>query len=284
MRISSTLFLFSALVALSRLAPAEDAKDVQQNLESKYKLTVINAEGGVVIQGVKLVLKKRDLVASANSCTNDYKDGKLSLAKGPCTGSSVLKKVCPPFVPNCPGRLDPNGLAQATRPFVTGENLYVTKIEVKDSVNFSLVSDAIKDVVYKAEVRFQFPKGSPPDSAKAAQLTSELFTISQDNSQGVGGAAGGQASGGQAPAGASGATPPPAPEPQPAALPPIAPPPPPPDAPAAPTPTVSLGMAIDQVVGIMGQPTARVDLGNKQIYTYPSLKISFVDGKVSDVQ
>jgi hypothetical protein len=43
-------------------------------------------------------------------------------------------------------------------------------------------------------------------------------------------------------------------------------------------------MAIDQVVGIMGQPTARVDLGNKQIYTYPSLKITFVDGKVSDVQ
>ena len=50
------------------------------------------------------------------------------------------------------------------------------------------------------------------------------------------------------------------------------------------TPTVSLGQSIDQVVKILGQPRNIVDLGSKKIYTYPALKITFVDGKVTDVQ
>jgi hypothetical protein len=287
MRISSTFFLVPALVALSQLAPAEDAKDVQEKLESTHKLTVVNAEGGVVIWGVTLTLKKSGLVASANSCINDYKDGKLSLVKGPCAAAGILKKaICPPFVP-CP-KPDTSGVAPGTRAFVMGEKLYVTKIEVKDSVNFDLVSDPINDVIYKAQIRFQFPKGTPPDSARADQLAGELFTISQDNPQGGGGATGGQASGGQAPAGQ---TPAPAPAPAPAAeaqqpaLAPIEPPPPPPDAPAAPPPTVSLGMTIDQVVAILGQPKLVLEPAkNKKIYTYAGLKVTFVDGKVSDIQ
>ncbi|HEY6343240.1 MAG TPA: hypothetical protein VIY49_17235 [Bryobacteraceae bacterium] len=282
MRVSSTLFLFPALFALSQLAPAEDAKDVQQKLGSKYKLTVINAEGGVVIPGATLVLKLNGLVAGAMSaCVNDYKDGKVTVAKGPCGASSALGKIrCPPLVPGCAGRVpDTSG----TRNFVMGEKVYVTKIDVKDGINFAVVSDAINNVVYKAEVRFQFPKGTAPDSAKADQLAGEVFTISQDNPQGGGGAAGGQAPAGQTPAPA--AAPAPAPEPQPAALPPIEPPPPPTDAPAAPPPTVSLGMTIDQVVAILGQPKLIVEpTKNKKIYTYPALKVTFVDGKVSDVQ
>jgi hypothetical protein len=287
MRISSTFFLVPALVAFSQLAPAEEAKDVHEKLESKYKLTVINAEGGVVIQGVTLTLKKSGLVASANSCTNDYRDGKISLAKGPCSASGILKKaICPPFVP-CP-KPDTSGLTPGTRSFVMGEKLYVTGIEIKDSVNFTLVSDPINDVIYKAEVRFQFPKGTPPDSAKADLLAGEVFTISQDNPQGGGAAAGGQASGGQAPAGqtpAPAAAPAPAAEAQQPALAPIEPPPPPPDAPAAPPPTVSLGMTTDQVVAILGQPKLILEPAkNKKIYTYPDLKVTFVDGKVSDIQ
>jgi hypothetical protein len=295
MQISSTLLL-SALVALSQLAPAEETKDVQEKLESKYKVTVVNAEGGVVTWGVTLVLKKSGLTASANSCTNDYRDGKLSLAKGPCSASGILKKaVCPPFVP-C-AKPDTSGLVQATRAFVMGEKLYVTKIEIKDSVNFDLVSDPINDVIYKAEVRFPFPKGTAPDWAKVDQSAGEVFTISQDNPQGGGGAAGGQAAagqaaGGQAPAGQTPApaaapapAPAPAPEPQQPALAPIEPPPPPSDAPPAQPPTLSLGMTIDQVVAIFGQPKLVLEpVKNKKIYTYPDFKVTFVDGKVSAIQ
>lgn len=49
------------------------------------------------------------------------------------------------------------------------------------------------------------------------------------------------------------------------------------------TTTVSLGMTTDQVVGAMGQPKNIMDLGNKKIYVYQDLKITFQDGKVSDV-
>jgi hypothetical protein len=38
------------------------------------------------------------------------------------------------------------------------------------------------------------------------------------------------------------------------------------------------------VVAGLGQPDKVVDLGSKKIYIYKDLKITFVDGKVSDVQ
>jgi len=48
--------------------------------------------------------------------------------------------------------------------------------------------------------------------------------------------------------------------------------------------TISLGQKIDEVVAIQGQPQKIVDLGNKKIYVYPDLKITFIDGQVADVQ
>jgi hypothetical protein len=55
-------------------------------------------------------------------------------------------------------------------------------------------------------------------------------------------------------------------------------------APAAPPATVSLGMTTDQVTGILGQPKNIMDLGAKKIYVYPELKITFQDGKVSNME
>jgi hypothetical protein len=48
--------------------------------------------------------------------------------------------------------------------------------------------------------------------------------------------------------------------------------------------TVKLGMTTDEVKTSLGNPAKVVDLGAKQIYVYPDMKIVFVDGKVSDVQ
>ena len=58
----------------------------------------------------------------------------------------------------------------------------------------------------------------------------------------------------------------------------------PPQAAAGPPATVSLGQSIDQVTAILGQPTQVVDLGAKKIYVYPSLKITFNNGQVADVE
>jgi hypothetical protein len=49
-------------------------------------------------------------------------------------------------------------------------------------------------------------------------------------------------------------------------------------------PTLSLGMGLNEVKSIQGEPEKIVDLGAKKIYVYKDLKITFIDGKVSDIQ
>ncbi len=49
-------------------------------------------------------------------------------------------------------------------------------------------------------------------------------------------------------------------------------------------PTVSVGMTMDQVQSILGQPKDIANVGTKRIYLYPSLKVTFINGRVSDIQ
>jgi hypothetical protein len=213
--ISNFSLVLPALLAASQVAAAEDTKAIQQQLESKYPLTVINAEGVIVRQGAVLVLKKSGLTASSISCTNDYKpDGTIALA-GISKATCELRRI-PIHIPG----------VQRTRKFVEGEKLYVTKIEVEDTVKFSLVSDPIDNVVYKVELRFS----REANCAQQERLVSEVFDVQ-----------------------AEAPPPPPPPEhsPEQPKLPDIPPPEPPADAPAAQPPTVSLGMTIDRVVEIM---------------------------------
>jgi hypothetical protein len=48
--------------------------------------------------------------------------------------------------------------------------------------------------------------------------------------------------------------------------------------------TISLGQSMADVESINGKPDKVIDLGAKKIYVYKDLKITFTDGKVSDVQ
>ena len=52
----------------------------------------------------------------------------------------------------------------------------------------------------------------------------------------------------------------------------------------APPKTIALGQTTDQVVEILGQPQKIVNLGAKQMYFYPDMKVIFTNGKVTDVQ
>jgi hypothetical protein len=54
--------------------------------------------------------------------------------------------------------------------------------------------------------------------------------------------------------------------------------------PAAPPVSISIGQTMDQVTAALGQPKSIVDLGAKKIYIYKDMKITFKDGKVTDVQ
>jgi hypothetical protein len=55
-------------------------------------------------------------------------------------------------------------------------------------------------------------------------------------------------------------------------------------APAPPPVSVDLGQTIDQVTAALGQPKSIVNLGTKKIYVFKDMKVTFKDGKVSDVQ
>jgi hypothetical protein len=65
-----------------------------------------------------------------------------------------------------------------------------------------------------------------------------------------------------------------------AAPPPLAPPPPPPADPK----TIALGQTTDQVTANFGQPDKIIKLSTKQIYVYKDMKVTFVGGKVSNVE
>jgi hypothetical protein len=253
--------LIAVVLTGSWFGKAQDTKSLEQQLESKYTLTSINAEGGVVTQGVTLTLNKAGLTAGPKAtCVNEYRQGRFSLAsasKATC-GSVTRRFGSLPGIGMIPGiggaASTAQGAAPMARPFVAGEKLYLTKIDVTDAVVFSLVSDTINNATYKAQLKFQMSKGSIPDFAQSERMISEVFTSAPT----------------QTPQTAQ-AEPPSRP------LRDIVPPP-------APPSTVSLGLTIDQVVAIMGQPASVDDLGAKKVYNYPSEKVTFVDGKVADVQ
>ena len=55
-------------------------------------------------------------------------------------------------------------------------------------------------------------------------------------------------------------------------------------APPPPPTTISTGQSIDEVTAAYGQPKSIIDLGTKKIYVFKDVKVTFKNGKVSDVQ
>lgn len=45
-----------------------------------------------------------------------------------------------------------------------------------------------------------------------------------------------------------------------------------------------LGQTAEQIVARLGQPKKIVNLGTKEIYYYPDMKVTFMNGKITDVQ
>jgi hypothetical protein len=48
--------------------------------------------------------------------------------------------------------------------------------------------------------------------------------------------------------------------------------------------TIKLGQSIDEVTASLGAPLTVIDLNLKKIYKYKDVKVTFNDGKVSDVE
>jgi hypothetical protein len=173
---------------------------------------------------------------------------------------------------------------------VKGEKMWVTKIECKpEGVVFDLFTDAIADVRYKASLKFEFPKGITLTTDQVEKLVAEVFTVQPAENAAP-------ATDQQQPAQAAAPAAPPgrpaARQPAPAAVEappaPIEAPPPPIDAPPPPPAdpkTVKLGETKDAVIADFGQPkTIAKASATKEIYVYPDFKVTFTNGKVTDIQ
>jgi hypothetical protein len=260
--LAATIFPFS-------LANAQ-APTLKEQLEAQYKLVKMGSDtsgASVVEAGTLLAIQKGGILGVPYSdqsiLSTRYEGGTVHspnalLSKGIGFG---MKKF---------------GKEQTTHLFQVGDKMYPNKIDVnlaKDSVTIGIVAcdtcNKTDPPTYnKALVVFQFPKGTLT-GASAGQVEDtigQLLAISTDDQQGQGGQQqGGGDQGGQQQAGQE----------QPAA-----------QAPAqqADPQTIQLGQTTDQVQAALGKPDKDVKLGVKEIYVYKDLKVTFKDGKVSDVQ
>jgi hypothetical protein len=260
------------------MAQAQDAgaDSLGSQLTAKYKLAKLGTDSSgtsVIDVGTVLVIKKGGILSSPSGNSvivpSYVKDGQVHTANN--TAMKGVNKLL-----SWKGVKDPTGAASTDTKFLTtGEKVYVSKIDVnlKDSkVTFSIIEcDTCNDVKdassRRAQVIFEFPKDylSGADGGQVSDVINQVLEIQADDNnqqqaqsqdtQGQGQEAQGQQA---APA-------------QPAA-------------PPQPPTTIALGQTTDEVTALLGQPEKIVNLGAKQIYIYKDMKVTFVKGKVSDVQ
>jgi len=291
---NATLALFVALT-WAGYAQDQGAAAIQKKLEGAYKLTKPTADkSDIVTAGDVVVLQKDNVLmlaaSSTNPCRNTYKDGKITQS-GACKTNEKLKKFSR-FTSHIPGASNVPD-SPASRTFVAGEKFWVTKFDIKTGkepgISMDFFTDAISDQRYATSLFIPFGAITPsPDEAlKAVQ---EIITVAPaedakaDDKKGGDQAQSAQGGGQPAAAQQSSAAPAAPATAAPAAAeappPPIeAPPPPPPD-----PVSVSLGQTIDQVTAALGQPVKKAKIGAKDIYVYKDMKITFTNGKVTDVQ
>ncbi len=239
---------------------------LQQRLKTQFPLTKLKADkSDIVTAGCVLVLQKDglllyDLTASL-SPLNTYKDGHISQN----AAKKVLRDLGNIWTKKSTYQPDP-----AKKTLVTGEKFWVTSITVQnDGVLFQFITDPYDDGRYSGQLKFPFAKGTTPTPDEIMKTIAEVLTVQPAD----GGNAKAQATAADRVAPASSQT----------AMAPIAPPPPPPDA-AAPPKTISIGQSRDTVQASFGQPQKIVHLGTKELDYYPDMKVTFVNGKVTDVQ
>jgi hypothetical protein len=245
----------SCSLASAQLAPTASLGD---ELTAQYKLSKLGADStGTVVTdaGTVLIMQKGGVMSFAQDTygimPTKYENGSVH-SPNALAMMMVAKKVSTKFLTN-------------------GEKVYATKIDVNvksEKITFSLVEcDTCNNVQtpsgYKAQLAFQFAKGYL-ETASPAQVEDTIGQVlaidnSTDSSQQAGAAQGGQ---GQQQAAAPAAAP----------------------EPAAPPVSIEVGQTTDQVKAALGDPQKIVKLGTKQIYVYKDLKITFTNGKVSDVQ
>jgi len=297
-----TVWLFAlglfSLLPVSGASSAAQAGDpatlIREKLVSEIRVTKPTADHTDIVTPGDIVLLHKDglmmcSVSSSYAFSNTYNNGVLE-ANYKNRAKDAAKSLFKGHLPFGGGGsvADAANNGCPSRKFVAGEKFWITGIQLeKESILISTLSDPYPDasgnqVRYYGEIKVPFPKGSVPTPDQFSQTVAELITVQPQDNNDNGGQGDNQSSQ-QAPQEEG---PPPA---QTAAAPagPAAPmtaiPPPPPPADAAP-PTISIGQTKDQVTAAFGQPLREAKLGAKQIFYYKDMKVTFTNGKVSNVE
>jgi hypothetical protein len=271
--------LITLISGFTLAAQIVDPAAIQQKLNAQFKLTKATADhSDIVTAGDVVVLHKDGLMmcssASSYAYSNTYSNGVLAANQKNRAKDAVksfgLGRI--PVVGSGGSAADAANNGCASRKFVAGEKFWVTGIALqKDGILVSTFSDPYNDVRYYGEIKFPFAKGSVPPVDDFVKTVAEVLTVQPADDQGNQGDQGGQ----------SAAAPAPEPAAAPAAISTIAPPPPPAD---APPPTIEIGQTKDQVIAGFGQPARIAKLGVKEIFYYKDMKVTFTNGKVSNVE
>jgi hypothetical protein len=229
------------------------APSLQEQLNAQYKLVHIGADGSVVGDpGTLLSIQKGGIIAvpwkAVAKCPAKFHDNDLHPSTGFC--ANMMKNV--------------------SAVFRKGAKVYPIMLDVdmsKSKITFQVVrcdscySDAAPSAM-KGEVVFEFAKGylEKASAGEVEDTIGQVFAISSDDQ------------------GADNANAAPQPDQQTAASTQSQP------AEQAEPATVQMGMTTDQVESILGKPDKLFNVGTKQIYVYKDVKVTFLNGKVSDVQ
>ncbi len=271
----ASVALASILLAVaSRTALAQQTVSLEDQLKAQYTLVKMGEDSSgaaVVEQGTILVVKKGGILGVPYSdqsiFSTKYENGAVH------SPNPLGQKAFGHFMTHIGQQ------APTTQFFQVNNKVYPSKLAVnlpKDQVVIGIVDcDSCNNVdpktFYKADVVFQFGKGTlaSMNPTQVEDAIAGLLAIDdsannndQGNNQGGNGGQGGNNQGGGDQGGGGQAQ----------------------QAPPAQPEQIEKGQTIDQVVAAIGQPDKIVNLGAKQIYVYKDIKVTFLNGKVSDVQ
>jgi uncharacterized membrane protein YgcG len=267
--------------ATSTLVAQAPTVSLEDQLKAQYTLVKMGADSNgaaVVEQGTILVIKKGGILSvpyGDASVATKYQDGAVHSPSALMMGARG-------------GLMGKFGKTQTTQLFQVGTKVYPSKVVVnlpKDQVLVSIIAcdscnNTSPTTFNKADVVFQFPHGTLANTnpSQVEDAMSGLLAIDDSggdqggngNDQGNGNGNGNDQGGGNNQGGGGGGggggnqaqQQGPPPEPQ----------------------QIEKGQTPDQVKAAIGQPDKIVNLGAKQIYVYKDIKVTFVNGKVSDVQ
>jgi hypothetical protein len=245
-------FLWLVASVLLPCVAGAQAVTLQEQLSAQYKTVKIGPDGEIAGDpGTLLQIQNGGLIGvpfqAVALCPAKFQDNVLHLSTGFCA----------------------NMMQNVSGHFPKGAKVYPLKIDVnvgKEKISFQVVGCKVCNhsnlpFPHKAEVVFEFAKGylEKASASEVEDTIGQVFTITSNDDQ--------QAGSGDAQPGADQQ-----PSQQPA------------QQQQQEPATVQLGMTTDQVESVLGKPDKKFNVGAKQIYVYRDVKVTFLNGQVSDVQ